>query len=317
MNSETRTCQNCHNPFTIEPEDFQFYEKIKVPPPTFCPSCRFQRRLSFLNVFSLYQRPCDLCKKDFVAMYAADSLYTVYCPKCWWSDGWDPYKYGRDYDFYLKSVSYAIAPNAFTSNQYAPLGSIDIYKDLDSAPLVFQGLDPLGRAVPLDYELVLQSRDLLRRILLFDPELPLQFFDPGGCRGLVGFESENLLFQARAFGGACGSLGAERVLELRDPEGGGGLLLPKLALEGGPFGCFGGFFFPEPFLEGFQPHYLRGPRLLELIFQGRDLGGLRGAGLAQLFLQNRDLVRLCRAFRGLCQLAAQGFQFLADRGCFQ
>ena len=99
MNAETKNCQNCKQDFTIEPEDFEFYEKMKVPPPTFCPACRFQRRLSFLNVFSLYKRPCDLCKKDFVAMYAADSLYTVYCPKCWWSDGWDPYKYGRDYDF--------------------------------------------------------------------------------------------------------------------------------------------------------------------------------------------------------------------------
>jgi len=45
MKSETKNCQNCKKDFTIEPEDFNFYEKIKVPPPTFCPECRLQRRI--------------------------------------------------------------------------------------------------------------------------------------------------------------------------------------------------------------------------------------------------------------------------------
>ncbi|KKU51453.1 MAG: hypothetical protein UX74_C0027G0022, partial [Parcubacteria group bacterium GW2011_GWA2_47_10b] len=31
MSPETKTCQNCKNSFTVEPEDFGFYEKIKVP----------------------------------------------------------------------------------------------------------------------------------------------------------------------------------------------------------------------------------------------------------------------------------------------
>ena len=35
--SETKTCQNCKNDFIIEPDDFSFYEKMKVPAPTFCP----------------------------------------------------------------------------------------------------------------------------------------------------------------------------------------------------------------------------------------------------------------------------------------
>lgn len=38
---ETKTCQNCKTRFTIEPEDFVFYEKIGVPAPTFCPECDF------------------------------------------------------------------------------------------------------------------------------------------------------------------------------------------------------------------------------------------------------------------------------------
>src|SRR3989344_554759 len=54
MNSEIKQCQNCKKSFTIEPEDFAFYEKMKVPAPTWCPECRLQRRLSFLNFIYLY-----------------------------------------------------------------------------------------------------------------------------------------------------------------------------------------------------------------------------------------------------------------------
>lgn len=97
--AETRVCQNCKQPFTIEPEDFAFYEKIQVPPPTFCPECRLQRRLAWYNVFSLYKRPCDLCGKDAISVYAPEVPYRVYCPACWWSDKWDPLEYGRACDF--------------------------------------------------------------------------------------------------------------------------------------------------------------------------------------------------------------------------
>lgn len=99
MNPGEKVCQNCKNQFIIEPEDFQFYEKIKVPPPTWCPRCRLQRRLAWFNLFNLYKRPCDLCKQDVISMYSPEAPYKVYCEHCWWSDGWDPFQYGRDYDF--------------------------------------------------------------------------------------------------------------------------------------------------------------------------------------------------------------------------
>ncbi len=96
---ENRTCQNCKKEFIIEPEDFVFYEKIKVPPPTFCPECRFQRRLAFRNERNFYKRACDLCGKSVVSRVSPDKKYPMYCAKCWWSDAWDPCSYGRDYDF--------------------------------------------------------------------------------------------------------------------------------------------------------------------------------------------------------------------------
>lgn len=99
MNKENRVCQNCHRDFTIEPEDFEFYERIKVPAPTFCPDCREQRRIAFRNERALYRRNCALCQTSIVARVSPDKEYPVYCNKCWWSDGWDAMTYGQDYDF--------------------------------------------------------------------------------------------------------------------------------------------------------------------------------------------------------------------------
>ncbi|MBU0732230.1 zinc-ribbon domain containing protein [Patescibacteria group bacterium] len=92
-------CTNCGQQFTIYPEDKEFYQRIEVPEPTHCPDCRFQRRLSWRNEKTLYQAKCRLCKKDMISTLPDDSLYTVYCQDCWWSDKWDPASYGRDYDF--------------------------------------------------------------------------------------------------------------------------------------------------------------------------------------------------------------------------
>ena len=96
--SVSTTCQNCKKDFTIEPEDFNFYEKIKVPPPTFCPECRFQRRLMFRNERSLYRIKCDLCKKSILSTFSKDSSRTIYCQSCWWSDKWNPLNYGLEYN---------------------------------------------------------------------------------------------------------------------------------------------------------------------------------------------------------------------------
>jgi len=98
MKVETRNCQNCKNSFTIEPEDFEFYAKIKAPPPTFCPDCRMQRRMAWRNERSLYKRK-DVFGKDIISIYAPDGPFTVYPRDYWWSDKWDPLDYGREYDF--------------------------------------------------------------------------------------------------------------------------------------------------------------------------------------------------------------------------
>ena len=101
MNRELRKCQSCHQDFWIEPEDFNFYEKINVPAPTFCPDCRNQRRMAWRNERTLYKRKCGAPghSEEVISMYAPDSPYMVYDRDYWWSDKWDPLQWGRGYDF--------------------------------------------------------------------------------------------------------------------------------------------------------------------------------------------------------------------------
>ncbi len=96
--TETRTCQNCHEEFAIEPEDFGFYEKMGVLSPRLCPACRAQRRLAFRNERSFYSRKCDKCGKDGISMYSPNKPYAVWCHDCWFSDGWDGRDLGIEYD---------------------------------------------------------------------------------------------------------------------------------------------------------------------------------------------------------------------------
>src|SRR3989338_1588088 len=99
MNKEFKICQNCKKEFRIEPEDFLLYEKIKVPPPTFCPECRMVRRMNFRNERTLYKSKCIMCGKNIFSAYPEKSPLLVYCHDCWWSDKWSPLNYGTDYDF--------------------------------------------------------------------------------------------------------------------------------------------------------------------------------------------------------------------------
>ena len=96
---EIKSCQNCKKDFEIMTDDFAFYEKIKVPHPTFCPDCRLQRRLIQYNERSLYKAECALCKQSMISMYSPEAKRVVYCSACYFGEKWDPMAFGRDYDF--------------------------------------------------------------------------------------------------------------------------------------------------------------------------------------------------------------------------
>ena len=101
QNSETRICQNCKGEFVIKPEDFDFFKKIDVPPPTWCPECRIIRKMSWRNERALYRKTCDVPghEERVVSLYPENSPFTVYDTRAWWSDAWDPLEFGRPFDF--------------------------------------------------------------------------------------------------------------------------------------------------------------------------------------------------------------------------
>lgn len=105
--SENRICQNCKKDFTIEPDDFNFYEKIKVPLPEKCPDCRQQIRMLFRNFKTLYKRSSSLSGKMIVSMYNPDVFFPVYDISEWWGDSWDATTYAINLDLsvpFLKQV---------------------------------------------------------------------------------------------------------------------------------------------------------------------------------------------------------------------
>lgn len=99
MNSETRNCQNCKQNFTIESEDFGFYEKIKVPPPTWCPECRFLRRTLWRNQWRFFKKKEERTGQLILSLFPADSPVKIYEREYWYSDAWDALEFGREYDF--------------------------------------------------------------------------------------------------------------------------------------------------------------------------------------------------------------------------
>jgi hypothetical protein len=95
---ETRICQNCKADFIIDERDQNYYKKINVPHPTWCPECRTIRRMSFHNLWSVYWRTCAKCNKKTLSMFNPDIAITVYCSTCWWADDWDGTEFAMEYD---------------------------------------------------------------------------------------------------------------------------------------------------------------------------------------------------------------------------
>jgi hypothetical protein len=95
---ETKNCQNCKNAFTENPYSKELRESLFTPAPTWCPECRFVRRLMWRNERAYYKRGCDLCQKNIIALYPKEATFPVYCHECYNSDNWDRFEHGRPYD---------------------------------------------------------------------------------------------------------------------------------------------------------------------------------------------------------------------------
>ena len=96
---ETINCQNCKKDFDIKSEDLDFYTKFEVPKPTFCPDCRFIRRLVFRNERKMFKATDANTGKEIFSLFPNESGRKVITQEEWFSDSWDAQDYGRDYDF--------------------------------------------------------------------------------------------------------------------------------------------------------------------------------------------------------------------------
>jgi hypothetical protein len=99
MTSIKKNCKVSGRSFVVEDYDQAFYKKIGVPVPTLCFEERLKRKMRWRNERNLHHRECDLCKSKIISIYRADSPYTIYCPKCWWSDKWNSLELGQDIDW--------------------------------------------------------------------------------------------------------------------------------------------------------------------------------------------------------------------------
>lgn len=95
----SKICQNCKNSFIIEENDLYFYGRMKVPSPTFCPSCRFFRRSMWRNEHFLFKKKDDFTGSMIFSTYSPLSKVKIYEHSYWWSDKWDPMLYGKEFDF--------------------------------------------------------------------------------------------------------------------------------------------------------------------------------------------------------------------------
>ena len=105
---EQKICKNCNRQFVITDNDKNFLDKVSpvyngkkylIPSSAFCPDCRQQRRISWRNERSLYQRQCSKTGKRIIAMYPEEAAFPVYENDVWWSDKWDGKNYGQEVSF--------------------------------------------------------------------------------------------------------------------------------------------------------------------------------------------------------------------------
>lgn len=92
-------CQSCKNDFLIEESDLDFYKKMQVPAPTFCPRCRLFRRTRWWNEHFLFKKKDEHTGNLIFSMYPPSSKVKIYEHNYWWSDDWDAKSYGINYDF--------------------------------------------------------------------------------------------------------------------------------------------------------------------------------------------------------------------------
>ena len=99
MKPITQTCSVTGKKFVILEREQKFCEQMGVPLPDTCPEERIKRVMSERNARNLYYRKCDLTGKQILSQHHPDNKFPIYESTEWWSDKWDAFEYGQDFDF--------------------------------------------------------------------------------------------------------------------------------------------------------------------------------------------------------------------------
>lgn len=97
MQQETKICQSCKQNFTIELDDFAYYERLDIPPSDLCPYCRWKNLLAFWIFGRFRIAKSALSGKNIITVFPESVKFPLYDHKEWISDSWDPLLYGQDY----------------------------------------------------------------------------------------------------------------------------------------------------------------------------------------------------------------------------
>lgn len=92
-------CSHCQGLYTLTADEIFFYQRISVPPPTWCWRCRAQRRMAWRNERTLYKNKCAKTGKDIITIFSPDSGLVVWDRDVWWQDNWSAQDYGADYNW--------------------------------------------------------------------------------------------------------------------------------------------------------------------------------------------------------------------------
>lgn len=94
-----RVCKATGEEFEIDERMIGFYQRLKIPPPTWAPIPRRNRRMAVTNFNRFHRRKCDATGESVISQYSQTNPHIIYKNDYWWSDKWDPMSYGRPYDF--------------------------------------------------------------------------------------------------------------------------------------------------------------------------------------------------------------------------
>jgi hypothetical protein len=102
INKDIFVCLNCKKNYRVIPAELQFYKRLEIPLPRFCPDCRHARRVAARGpnrLFGPQQCRCDnklyknttihtnhpdgRCANKFQSNYADDSGEILYCEQCY------------------------------------------------------------------------------------------------------------------------------------------------------------------------------------------------------------------------------------------